>query len=306
MQTTQGNSIQHTDINPPLSPFHSGEQQIQHQRGVREEAEQRGLKMLTPTLQPAQQSFAQQRHFVMTAHCDEQGLPWAGLMVGPTGFISFNAADAFNINWQQAKTIAPLPLQAGQALGLLAIDFDTRRRLRINSRLFNHGATQWQLTIDQGYGNCPKYIQDQSMQTQAFFKPIRVNQSTTLNERQSQWIRNSHTFFIATSSGMTSPDTSHQQQALGADISHRGGDPGFIELSTNAAGQQQLWFEDYSGNNMFNTLGNIQRHPFAGLLFINFDCGAMLQISGKASLLHKHNEGVAIDVLSVRHWQAEN
>jgi hypothetical protein len=46
-----------------------------------------------------------------------------------------------------------------------------------------------------------------------------------------------------------------------------------------------LAFPDYSGNNMFNTLGNIAANPNIGLLFLNFERGDTLQLSGEARLI---------------------
>ena len=46
-----------------------------------------------------------------------------------------------------------------------------------------------------------------------------------------------------------------------------------------------LVFPDYSGNNMFNTLGNLTVNPLSGLLFIDFEQGSTLQITGKASII---------------------
>lgn len=78
------------------------------------------------------------------------------------------------------------------------------------------------------------------------------------------------TFFIAS----FHPET-------GADASHRGGHPGFIRV-VNAG---KILFPDYSGNNMFNTLGNITANPNAGLLFIDFENGSTLQVNGQASVI---------------------
>ena len=57
------------------------------------------------------------------------------------------------------------------------------------------------------------------------------------------------TFFI----GTTHP-------ARGADASHRGGPAGFVRVDGGA-----LWWPVYSGNNMFNTLGNLAVNPVRGL-----------------------------------------
>jgi hypothetical protein len=47
----------------------------------------------------------------------------------------------------------------------------------------------------------------------------------------------------------------------------------------------QLVWPDYSGNTMFQTLGNIVVNPQAGLLFIDFKSGRTLQLTGRARIL---------------------
>jgi len=66
----------------------------------------------------------------------------------------------------------------------------------------------------------------------------------------------------------------------GADVSHRGGKPGFVRVVDD----RHLAIPDYSGNNMFNTLGNIVANPRVGLLFIDSDSGRMLQLTGSARI----------------------
>ncbi len=45
-----------------------------------------------------------------------------------------------------------------------------------------------------------------------------------------------------------------------------------------------LRFNDYPGNNMFQTLGNLTADPPAGLLFIDFKTGTTLQLTGRAAI----------------------
>jgi len=58
--------------------------------------------------------------------------------------------------------------------------------------------------------------------------------------------------------------------------SHRGGNPGFVEVLD----ERTLRVPDYVGNGMFNTLGNFVSNPRAGLLFIDFEGGRTLQLIG--------------------------
>ena len=65
------------------------------------------------------------------------------------------------------------------------------------------------------------------------------------------------------------------------DVSHRGGPPGFVQV----VDEQRLWLPDYSGNGYFNTLGNLASAPRAGLLWLDFVHGDMLQLAAQAELV---------------------
>jgi hypothetical protein len=47
----------------------------------------------------------------------------------------------------------------------------------------------------------------------------------------------------------------------------------------------RLVWPDYSGNTMFQTLGNISVNPQAGLLFIDFVTRRTLQLTGRARII---------------------
>ena len=49
-------------------------------------------------------------------------------------------------------------------------------------------------------------------------------------------------------------------------------------------GPTELLIPDYAGNTMFNTLGD-SPHPNAGLLFVDFERGSTLQLTGLAEIL---------------------
>ena len=69
---------------------------------------------------------------------------------------------------------------------------------------------------------------------------------------------------------------------IGMDVSHRGGAPGFVELSGDA---HTLTIPDYSGNNMFNSIGNLLLDPLIGVTFVDFATGGILQITGRAEII---------------------
>src|SRR5262249_11871812 len=84
----------------------------------------------------------------------------------------------------------------------------------------------------------------------------------------------SDTFFITSFAPGDGP--SH-----GVDISHRGGPPGFLTIGEDG----MITVPDYSGNRYFNTLGNLAVNPKAGLLFVDFAAGDVLQITGRTEIV---------------------
>ena len=45
-----------------------------------------------------------------------------------------------------------------------------------------------------------------------------------------------------------------------------------------------LWWPDYPGNNMFNSMGNLAENAEAALLFVDFDGGTALHLTGRAEV----------------------
>ena len=67
----------------------------------------------------------------------------------------------------------------------------------------------------------------------------------------------------------------------GADMSHRGGKPGFVKIEEDGS----FIFPEFSGNNHYNTLGNLNKNPVAGLLFQDFETGHLLQLTCSVEIL---------------------
>jgi predicted pyridoxine 5'-phosphate oxidase superfamily flavin-nucleotide-binding protein len=97
-----------------------------------------------------------------------------------------------------------------------------------------------------------------------------------LGDNEVSFIAEADTFFIASRSAQL--DQGEASQAL--DVSHRGGLPGFVRVVS----QSEVCFPDFSGNLLFNTLGNLEADARAGLLFIDFQSGGMLHIIGRAKI----------------------
>lgn len=253
--------------------FHEGEREAQRLAGVEAMARRVG-NGVHAEMPEAAQDFLSRQPFVIVGGAEKDGAVWCGILTGEPGFAA--ALDSRTV------AVAALPLRDDplyailnsdlpeKALGLLAIEPHTRRRIRVNG-IAEAQRNGFLLHVRQAYANCPKYIQARSfVSVDSVARPARVSQGAALTATQQQTIAQSDTFFIASA-----------HAAGGADASHRGGNPGFIQIE-NA---DTLLFPDYSGNMMFNTLGNLLVNPRAGLLFADFDTGATLQLTGKAEIL---------------------
>ncbi|MCA9910718.1 MAG: pyridoxamine 5'-phosphate oxidase family protein, partial [Anaerolineae bacterium] len=213
---------------------------------------------------------------IIVASCDSQRHLWASLLTGIPGFLEvFDAKTLVVGALPQPDDPLSNNLQLGDALGLLAIDFASRSRLRLNGQLTLQTNDGLHIEANEVFGNCPKYIQAREITlTQDVQRPSNrhnlTNRDTSLSAEQQSWIANADTFFIASA-----------YPGGGADTSHRGGNPGFLRV----VNERQLIFPDYSGNMMFNTLGNIAVNPSVGLLFPDFEADRTLQLTGRAVVI---------------------
>jgi ferredoxin-NADP reductase len=69
------------------------------------------------------------------------------------------------------------------------------------------------------------------------------------------------------------------------DTNHRGGPPGFVRLFNNDTGSTTLVYPEYSGNRLYQSLGNLMNTPQIGLVFPDFETGNVLYVSGEAEVL---------------------
>jgi uncharacterized protein len=160
-------------------------------------------------------------------------------------------------------------LQADDHVGVLVIDLQSRRRLRVNGQ--GHFASgTLTISVEQSYVNCPKYITRREFEVAPRVSLVVKRgalQGRKLGKAQTALLRATDVLFLA---------TGHPNR--GADASHRGGNPGFVEV----VDENTLRIPDYSGNSLFNTLGNLLVDAHFGMLVPDFRGGRMLQLTGTA------------------------
>jgi hypothetical protein len=161
----------------------------------------------------------------------------------------------------------------GAPIGLLGLDFATRRRNRANGEIAAIDDAGLAVAVRQSFGNCPQNIRTRFVEAGA----VTSSELETLSGVDADAraaVTASDTFFIGSSSG------GGAGEAGGLDISHRGGRPGFVRVEGDV-----LTIPDFRGNRYFNTFGNLLLDSRAGLLFVDFATGDMLQLQGRAEIL---------------------
>lgn len=263
----------HTQSNEPSPPWHAGERALQEKAGVAERMAVFGQKVIRDYMPDQHRQFYQQLPFMIAASVDPQGRPWATLIEGADGFVSSPDPRQLRLAAKLAKDDpAAAGLAAGQAIGMLGIELHTRRRNRINGVIQTALAGQIDVQVEHAFGNCPQYIQLRNYRRVEGTAQPRED-ATSLDAWATALIEAADTLFVASY-------VEHADGQRSVDVSHRGGRAGFVKVEGN-----RLTIPDYAGNLHFNTLGNLLVNPRAGLLFVDYASGDVLQLSGRTELL---------------------
>ncbi|MGO4257679.1 pyridoxamine 5'-phosphate oxidase family protein [Marmoricola sp. RAF53] len=249
--------------------FHHGELAVQRIAGVHQEAARLEGMLAPADLSPGMAGFLAERSFAAITARDHGGRLWTSPLVGAPGFLQ--AVDPTTLQIRTAPAVGdPLHLlPSGQPVGLIAIDYIRRRRFRLNGTLTVAVDGRLEVAVDEAFGNCPQFIPQRTVDLDAA-RPadvaVPLGPPTAADE---QTISTTTSFLLG---------TTHPQR--GNDVSHRGGAAGFLRRQGDT-----LWWPDYPGNNLFNSLGNLHVDPEAALLVPDFERGLALHLHGTAELV---------------------
>ena len=274
-----------TSAAPTLAsaPWHEGELQMQRRYGVDEQMDDLGRRWVRDYLTDQQREFYPQLPFAVLGAVDPAGDVWATLRAAPPGFLS--APDAKHLDVavpREPADPAEAGMEDGDAIALLGIQLATRRRNRMNGRIQRTGSAGFSIAVRYGYGNCAQYIQGRESvfldhtAAPAAAPPVTLD---GFDAEAVEMLKKADTFFVA----------SYQTDAEGqrsVDVSHRGGNPGFARLDDDG----WLTIPDFAGNNFFNSFGNFLLNSKAGLIFIDFDNGTVLQMTGEVKIVFESAE----------------
>jgi ferredoxin-NADP reductase/predicted pyridoxine 5'-phosphate oxidase superfamily flavin-nucleotide-binding protein len=256
------------------SAWHAGELALQRSVGAVERMAGPGQSQMGRNHMPDQhRAFYAQLPFVVLGAVDQAGEVWATLRAGRPGFMRAPDPRRLLIDLpRDAADPADAGLEDGQGVGMLGIELHTRRRNRLNGVIRRADDSRFEIVPTQTYGNCPQYIQLRRYEF-VVSSAGPATEMSRLDERARGMIANADSFYVA-----SYVERDGVQQV---DASHRGGKPGFVHI----ADDDTLTIPDFSGNLFFNTLGNFLLNPRAGLVFVDFRTGDLLQMAGRAEVL---------------------
>jgi predicted pyridoxine 5'-phosphate oxidase superfamily flavin-nucleotide-binding protein len=256
------------------SPWHDGERAAQARAGTAEHMAEIGPRVIRDFMPDQHRQFFEQLPFIVAGSLDAEQRPWASIVAGMPGFASSPHPKRLEIEAN------PLPgdplgdaLAVGNTIGILGIELPTRRRNRMNGKIVGRDMAGFAVHVRESFGNCPQYIQRRDY-TAFAPKAGAAEAFTALPADAADLIRRADTMFVASAAPLVDGKFS-------VDVSHRGGQPGFLGLDRDGA----IVVPDFRGNGFFQTIGNLLAYPRAGLLIPDFATGDLLQLTGTTEVI---------------------
>ncbi|KAL6904334.1 hypothetical protein GGI43DRAFT_382014 [Trichoderma evansii] len=234
---------------------------------------------------------------------DDEGRPWTTIWGGERGFARPVAEGVLGIRSAVDKEYDPvygafwkssdskvssepgdegiIRPEGGKMMSALSIDLETRDRVKLAGRLIAGGdmagpdkEVQLALHVQESLGNCPKYINKKALEPivpQA--ELIAGGPDGTLPPEAIALIERADMFFMSSTDGET------------MDTNHRGGPKGFIRVLQNDEGGVELVYPEYSGNRLYQSLGNLKVNPLIGIVIPDYDTSDALYLTGHTTIL---------------------
>ncbi|WP_423595523.1 pyridoxamine 5'-phosphate oxidase family protein [Roseateles sp. MS654] len=271
--------------------WHAGEQALQQRAGFLDRLAEVGPQVIRDHMPDQHRELFGKLPTMLLGALDASGQPWATMLAGPPGFVGTPDARTMTVAARldgQDPALAALRARGpGAPVGLLGLEPHTRRRNRMNGRLTALTEEGMTVGVVQSFGNCPKYIQARDPiawddAPAGLAQPLDAG----LDDGALALIGEADTVFIASASAAMPGEG----RSDGVDVSHRGGPPGFVRQHRRLDGGLELRIPDYPGNRFFMTLGNLLKHPRAGLLIPDYLHGDLLHLAAEADVVWSDDE----------------
>jgi uncharacterized protein len=242
---------------PPLK-YHSGQIQIQTEANTTEVARKLAF-WVGPIIE-----FVAGADLILLAVLDRDGMLRYTVVSGkPPLVTSIDAKDGIHFRF----LINPINVETNSGFyGGLAISMANARRVRINGELTQKN-TGIELETKETFTLCKKYIAPTIVPVaQQFVGPVFRDQISIHDPWLKNVVTKSETAFLASISPDEKPD-----------VAHRGGPPGFLKLDPST---EKLSWEEFVGDGVFKSAGNIRATRKMTLLVPDFESGNGIEITG--------------------------
>ncbi|KAB5583180.1 hypothetical protein GE09DRAFT_1167253 [Coniochaeta sp. 2T2.1] len=228
---------------------------------------------------------------------DDEGRPWTTILGGDRGFSrpiqqGFLGAKSLadrNHDPVVRALLGSAPkegelLQVEKPISALSVDLENRDRVKVAGRLIagvltsqegadaSVGEVELAILVKETLGNCPKYMNKKIIQAH-LPTPELVSDTFPLPQEALDLIEKADMLFLTTASG----------DAM--DTNHRGGPQGFIRVAHNSPDEVILVYPEYSGNRLYESLGNLYVNPKIGIAIPDFDTSDVLYLTGTTKIL---------------------
>ncbi|KAI0973255.1 hypothetical protein F4678DRAFT_471076 [Xylaria arbuscula] len=292
------------------SQWHAGEKAVQSMLGVpgRDNPTVPGLKQ-------AHGYRVSVSPLVAFGTLDEFGRPWATIWGGEAGFCRPVAENILGVNGFADARFDPVmqalfavdkagkldaeknesdsaerrivdeevvrPIER-KVMAALSVDLETRDRVKLAGRFLAGSAVrttpgvanlQMAFAVEEALGNCPKYLNKKHIVPHIPTPELvpgpesSVDNGLPLPREAVELVEKADLFFIARFLRI-SRNNATEANSDGAD------DGGLV-----------LVYPEYSGNRLYQTLGNLNEDPVAGIVVPDFDTGNVLYLTGRTTTL---------------------
>lgn len=209
-----------------------------------------------PTVQGLPGSYAMrvtQSPLVALGTLDAEGRPWTSIWGGERGFaqpvaqgvLGFNSGvdtqhdPVFEALWNGSREVGKVVEYSdvgGRVMSALAIDLDTRDRVKLAGRMIAGAQTgeqeaQMAMLVTESLGNCPKYLNRKKIEPHDV-RPELVAEGLPLPTEAVDLLGKADVWFMSSTNGET------------MDTNVRGGMPGFTRVLKNAEDCVQLVYPE--------------------------------------------------------------
>ncbi|KAK0708191.1 hypothetical protein B0H67DRAFT_589550 [Lasiosphaeris hirsuta] len=159
----------------------------------------------------------------------------------------------------------------------LGIDLETRDRVKIAGRMLVGARVgdevQVAMVVEESLGNCPKYINRKAVRPNVPAPRMVSSGTPVLPPQAVELVARADMFFLSSTDGRT------------MDTNHRGGPAGFVRVVRNDESGVALVYPEYSGNRLYQTLGNLHENPRVGVAIPDYATSDVLYLTGETELL---------------------